>query len=365
MAQQQTITGKVTDLIDGRHLAGVTIIVKGTGRSSQTDSRGNYTIQAAENEVLVFRYIGRQPEEKTVGTSKVIDVSLNAQDESLNEVVVTAFGMDRQTKSLGYSTPRVSGVEVSQTQRESFFGGLQGRVPGLSINATNGNPGASAQIVLRGFVSISGDNNALIVVDGVPINNSTLNQDNLAYSGANRSQDYSNRGIDINPQDIESYTVLKGPEATALYGNQGASGVILITTKKGRAGRGSVIYNNSFRTDRITRGPERQTVYGPGSGGVFSGVTSIFEGPKYPEGTKLYDNINAFFDTGLTQKHNLAVEGGDEKYTYRWNSEYTDTKGVIPTTSYRRFSTRLTGSAQISPIFKATTSFNYIIGLPI
>lgn len=361
MAQQKTVTGRITDG-NNNPLPNVTVLVRGSNNQVQTDVHGVYRIEASLGAVLVFRYVGFSPEERTVGNEASINVVLSESTSGLDEVVVTAYGVDRERKSLGYSTPTVTGAEVSQTQRESFFGGLQGRVPGLSINSTNGNPGSSAQIVLRGFVSISGDNNALIVVDGVPINNSTLNQDNLAYSGANRSQDYSNRGIDINPQDIESYTILKGPEATALYGNQGASGAIVITTKKGKAGRGTVSYNNSFRFDRITRGPERQTVYGPGSNGIYSGTTSIFQGPKYPEGTPLYDNINAFFQTGITQKHNLAIDGGSEKYTYRWNNEYTDTKGVIPTTSYKRFSTRLTGTAQISDLLNATTSLAYING---
>ncbi|MDQ0636567.1 ferric enterobactin receptor [Pedobacter sp. W3I1] len=359
-AQQLTITGKVSS-VDGP-IPGVSIRVKGSTIVSQSNSDGNYAIKALKTDVLIFSYVGYKSAERTVGTNTIINVNLSADASNLNEVVVTAYGIDRDVKSLGYSTPKVSGAEVAETQRNDFFGGLQGRVPGLSINSTNGNPGASAQIVLRGFVSISGDNNALIVVDGVPINNSTLNQTRELVSGAaNRDQDYSNRGMDINPNDIESYVIMKGPEATALYGSAGASGAILITTKKGKAGRGSINYNNSFRVEQLNKFPEIQTKYNSGlSNGVYDGGSSNFFGPAFLPSTPLYDNIHNFFETGFTQKHNLSFEGGTEQFSYRWSNEYTDTKGTIPTTGYTRFSSRVTAVGTISPVLKLTTTFNYI-----
>lgn len=357
---QQIITGKVS-AADGP-IPGVSIRVKGSSTVSQTNGTGNYSIKASTTDVLVFSYVGYKTTERAVGTSTTINVTLVSDASNLNEVVVTAYGIDRDAKSLGYSTPKVSGSEVAETQRNDFFGGLQGRVPGLSINSTNGNPGASAQIVLRGFVSISGDNNALIVVDGVPINNSTLNQTRELVSGAaNRDQDYSNRGMDINPNDIESYVIMKGPEATALYGSAGASGAILITTKKGKAGRGTINYNNSFRVEQLNKFPEIQTKYNTGaSNGVYDGGSSNFFGPAFLPNTPLYDNIHNFFETGFTQKHNLSFEGGTDKFSYRWSNEYTDSKGTIPTTSYTRISSRVTAVGTISPILKLTTTFNYI-----
>lgn len=361
MAQQVTVTGKVTSSEDGQPIPGATIKVKGTSVATQANVSGVYSIKVNKGDVLQFAYLGMVTKEQTVGTSSIINVGLSTDTKALNEVVVTAFGVDRDRKSLGYSTPIVKGDEVSETQRNDMFSGLQGRVPGLSVNGTNGNPGASSQIVLRGFVSISGDNSALIVVDGVPINNTTLNQTNeLVTGGANRDQDYSNRGNDINPADIESYTIMKGPEATALFGNAGASGAILITTKKGKAGKGTISYNNSFRVERLNDFPERQMVYNSGNNGVYSGTTSNFHGPRFVAGTQLFDNINEFFETGFTQKHNLALEGGTDKYSYRWSNEFTDTKGTIPNTTYTRFSTRLTGVGEIAPMLRLTTSFNYI-----
>ncbi|WEK21391.1 MAG: SusC/RagA family TonB-linked outer membrane protein [Candidatus Pedobacter colombiensis] len=360
-AQGLTITGKVTSAEDGEPLPGVTVKVKGTSTIAVTNSNGIYTIKATPTQTLVFSYISMVTQEITVGTRTSISLKLATDASKLSEVVITSYNIARDKKSLGYSTPTVKGDEVSQTQREDFFGGLQGRVPGLSVNSTNGSPGASAQIVLRGFVSISGDNNALIVVDGVPINNTTLNQTNqLAAGGANQNQDYSNRAMDINPNDIETYTIMKGPEATALYGSAGASGAILITTKKGKSGKSTVTYNNSFRVEHLNKFPEIQQVYNSGTNGVFSAGTSNFEGPRFVAGTHIYDNIRAFYQNGFAQKHNLSFEGGSDKFTYRWSNEYSDTKGTVPTTTYTRFSSRLTGTAEIWPMLKLTTTFNYI-----
>jgi TonB-linked SusC/RagA family outer membrane protein len=360
-AQVQVVTGKVTSAEDGLPLPGVSVRVKGGSAGVATGTDGAYRINARTGQVLIFSYIGTIPQEITVGTRADISVKMAADASKLGEVVVTAFNIPRDKASLGYSTPTVKGDDVSQTQRDDFFGGLQGRVPGLSVNSTSGNPGASAQIVLRGFTSISGDNNALIVVDGVPINNTVLNQTRELVSGAaNRDQDYSNRALDINPADIETYTIMKGPEATALYGSAGAGGAILITTKKGKAGKGNVSYNNSFKVQRVNKFPKMQQVYNQGSGGVYDPGSTIFEGPAFVPGTKIYDNIHSFFRTAFAQNHNLSFDGGTDKFTYRWSNEYADNQGAIPTSRYTRISSRLTGSAVISPLLKVTTSFNYI-----
>jgi len=360
-AQVKTITGKVISVSDGLPVPGVSVRVKGTNTGVATNAEGVFKINASKGQVLVFSLVGSVTQEVTVGNSTQIAVTLKEDTKSLNEVVVTAYNISRDRRSLGYSTPVVKGDDVSQTQREDFFGGLQGRVAGLSVNSTSGNPGASAQIVLRGFVSISGDNNALIVVDGVPINNTTLNQTRELVTGAaNRDQDYSNRAMDINPNDIETYTIMKGPEATALYGSAGASGAILITTKKGKAGKGSVNYSNSFKLEVVGKYPEAQRVYNTGSSGVYSATSSNLLGPAFPAGTPLYDNIHNFFQNAFAQKENLSFEGGTDKFTYRWSNEYTDQRGTIPTTRYTRISSRLTGSAVISPLLKVTTSLNYV-----
>ncbi|MBB5441293.1 TonB-linked SusC/RagA family outer membrane protein [Pedobacter sp. AK017] len=361
MAQQIIVSGKVTSSEDGLPVPGASVLIKGTKTATQTNATGTYTIQTKAGDILVFSYIGLLPQERPVGSNSIINVVLSPDSKGLNEVVVTAYGIERDSKSLGYSTPKVSGDEVSQTQRESFFSGLQGRVPGLSINPTSGDPGASAQIVLRGFISVSGDNSPLIVVDGLPIDNSTVNQTNdLVGGAANRNSDYSNRAGDVNPADIESYVILKGPEATALYGNLGASGAILITTKKAKAGRGTINYGNTFSTSTLINMPERQTKYNQGSNGIYSGTTTLYHGPAYAEGTKFYDNLNEFFEHSFSQTHNLSFEGGSEKFTYRWSNQFLNNKGTTPNTAYSRFSTRLTSEGQITPWMKMTTTFNYI-----
>jgi ferric enterobactin receptor len=360
-AQQKIITGKIISADDGQTIPGASVRIKGGAKATQTNNEGSYSIQAQVGDVLVFSFIGLVSQERAVSTASVINVTLNSDAKALNEIeVTTAYGINRNPASLGYSTPNVSGDEVANTQRESFFNGLQGRVPGLSVNPTSGDPGASAQIVLRGFVSISGDNSPLMVIDGLPMDNSILNQNDLVSNGANRDADYSNRAVDINPADIESYTILKGPEATALYGNLGASGAIIITTKKAKAGKGSISYNNSFRVEEQINFPEIQLKYNQGLNGNYDPTTTSYLGPAYIEGQPVYDNLQEFFETGIAQKHNLAFEGGSDKYTYRWSNEYTDNKGTIPTSQFTRFSTRLTGTAQINPILNLTTTLNYI-----
>ena len=361
MAQQVTIIGKVSSVEDGEAMPGVSIKIKGTTTAVQTSPMGVYSIKANKGDVLQFIFLGRTTEERTVGNSTTINVALKEDANTLSQVeITTAYGIGRNPKSLGYSAPTVKGDEVTQTGRENFINGLAGRVPGLSVNPTSGDPGASSQIVIRGIVSITGDNSPLMVVDGLPIDNSVMSQTNMAMGGNNRSQDYTNRASDINPADIESYTILKGPEATALYGNLGASGAIVITTKKAKAGKGTVSYNGSLRVETVNNAPEVQTVYSQGdANGVPLGGSFLFFGPKYPEGQKIYDNVASFFEVGTSQKNNLVFEGGKESFTYRWSSEFTNNKGSIPTTQYKRFVTSLASTAAISNAIKLTTRFSY------
>lgn len=358
---QVTVTGRVTSAEDGTPIPGASVKIKATTTAVQTSPMGVYSIKAKAGDVLQFIYLGRTTEERTVGAATTINVALKEDANSLNEVTITtAYNVERDKKSIGYSLTKVDGDEVSQTGRENFVNGLAGRVPGLSINPTSGDPGASSQVVLRGINSLSGDNQPLMVVDGVPIDNSVVNQINTTIQGTNRNSDYTNRASDINPADIESYVILKGPEATALYGNLGANGAIVITTKKAKAGKASVSYNGSLRIERVNNAPQVQQVYSQGdANGVFLGGSTLYFGPKYFGVTKIYDNVGSFFQTGTAQKNNLIFEGGKESFTYRWSTEYTDNKGTIPTTQYKRFVTSLAGQAALSPAVKLTTRFSY------
>ncbi|RZL17455.1 MAG: SusC/RagA family TonB-linked outer membrane protein, partial [Pedobacter sp.] len=270
----------------------------------------------------------------------------------------------------------VKGEEIAQTQKDNWINALAGRVAGANITPTAGTPGASTSIVLRGAVSLGNSNQPLFVVDGVPIDNSTLNQESLIASTnasgvgfANRNSDYGNRASDINPEDIESVTILKGPEASALYGSDGASGAIVITTKRGKSGKATVTYDNSFRMENVYLFPETQRVYGRGNNGIAdpnatvnpfsSGAQFAYFGPKYADTTKLYDNVDAFFRTGFTQKHNLTVEGGSDVATYRLSTNYMNQSGVVPNTGFNRLTIRLSGTAKISPKVNVVTSFAY------
>lgn len=361
VAQQVTIVGRVTSAEDGQPIPGATVRVRGTSNAVQTSNLGQYSIKASVGAVLQYIYLGTVTQERTVGAATTIDVVLKEDASSLREVTVTtAYSIERDKKSIGYSLSKVDGDEVTQTGRENFVNGLAGRVPGLAINPTSGDPGASSQIVLRGIVSLSGDNQPLMVVDGVPIDNSVVNQMNTTIQGNNRAQDYTNRASDINPADIESYTILKGPEATALYGNLGANGAIVITTKKAKAGKASVSYTGSLRIESVNRAPEVQTVYSQGdANGVFAGGSTNFFGPRYAAGLPIYDNIGSFYRTGTAQKNNLVFEGGKESFTYRWSSEYVNNQGTIPNTEYKRFVTSLAGQAALSDAIKLTTRFSY------
>ena len=360
---QRSITGTVTNS-SGAGIQGVSILEKGKTNQTVSSSSGVFTITVADGATLVFRSVGMTTVERKVEASNVLNVVMSEDESAIDEIVVTAFGIERDRKSLGYSTPKVSGEEVAETQREGFFNGLQGRVPGLTVNSSSGMPGASAQIVLRGFISVSGDNNALIVVDGVPVDNSTVNEGDMAIVGTNRENDYSNRGIDINPEDIESYVIMKGAEATAMYGSMGAGGAILITTKKGKAGRSSFTYSYGGRVEKPYRYPERQYVYAQGLNGNYDPLSGSAMGPAYSEeeAASLYkDNTKNFFRNGFSHKHNAVIEGGgSEGLTYRWSNEYTNNHGVVPNTNYKRFTSRLSGTSKINETLSVSTNVTYI-----
>lgn len=376
-SQQQTISGKVTGP-DGNPIAYASVKIKGTSRGTQTTDQGTFSLTAARGEVLEISAVGFANADVTVSSSTV-SVRLLTKGNDLGEVVVTAYGLRRNKRELPYQTPTVKGDDISQTRRENFLNSLAGRVPGLTVTSTSGAPGASAQIILRGAVSISGSNQPLFVIDGVPVSNSTFNQgsylvnpSNLAAtpgsSGfANRQADYSNRISDINPADIESVTILKGPEATSLYGSDGASGAIVITTRKGSSGRTRVSYDNSFRTEQVYRFPEIQQTYSRGTNGVFDPTAYnttygfLMFGPKYPAGTTSFDNLHHFFKNSFSQQHNLSLESGNNDFSYRFSTGLVDQTGVVPTTAYKRIVTRLSASGRISSKITMNSSWSYTL----
>ncbi len=360
-AQQKTISGTVTGP-NGEALAGVTVRVAGTNRGATANSSGHYQIRAAQGDVLEFSFIGYKSKKVTVGASSTIDVTLALSQAALGEVVVTAMGQRQDARKLGYAIQTISGDDIEETHRDNFVTALQGRVAGLTVTPTSGLPGASTAIRLRGINSIGLGNSPLFIVDGVPVDNSTFNTSTLTQSEeyANRRFDFSSRIGDLNPNDIESVTILKGPEATALYGIDATSGAIVITTKKGEAGKMRVNYNAVVTTSKLFRFYNTQQVYNKGRNGVYDPGTSYFLGPKIDPDVKRYDNIHHFFRTGVKQQHNLSVSGGSEKVTYRLSTSYLNNKGVVPTTKYERINLSLKTTAQISERLSMDANIQYI-----
>lgn len=369
-AQTITVKGKVIAADDGYPLPGVTIKIKGGTKAVTTDINGMYTIAATPQQTLVFSYIGTTTQEKIVGSQTTINVTMAPASHSLNEVVVTSLGQTVQQRSLGTSQQSVKGADIQATQREDFINALQGRVAGVNVTQTSGVPGASTTITIRGVSSISGSNSPLFIVDGLPVDNKTLNT-NALYSDLssttaynNRGVDFTNRGSDINPEDIESLVVLKGPEAAALYGIDAANGAIVITTKRGKPGEGRVDYSNSFRIERTRTQPQIQSTYGLGTSGVNNVITTLngsyeYFGPKYPDGTQLYNNVKGFFRSAFTDKQNIAFSGGSNAVNYRIASSYTNQQGVVPGSLYNRIN--VTGASQgiINSWLKADLSLSY------
>jgi TonB-linked SusC/RagA family outer membrane protein len=366
-AQEKTVTGRVTDE-QGTPLPGASVVIRGTTNGTITGGEGNYSIRVSPGQVLQYRMIGTSPTERTVGADNVINVQLRRVATSLDAVVVTALGQSEQQRALGTAVQVVKGAEVAQTQRENFVNALAGRVAGVQVVSTSGVPGASTSITIRGVSSISSSNQPLMVVDGLPLDNKTMNSGVLAsgtsgsaISFENRGVDFTNRAADINPEDIESITVLKGPEAAALYGIDAANGAIIITTKRGKAGIGGLEYSNSFRVENVRARPELQRAYGPTTSlGSTLGSFQYFGAP-YTAGTQFFDNVEGFFQTGVTQKHNLSFSGApqDNRMNYRVATALTRQAGVVPGTRYDRINLTGASGATVTNWLRADLSMQY------
>lgn len=342
-AQTKTVTGFVIDASTNEGLAGVNVVLKNTSIGVITRADGSFTLSnVTQGQVLVFTFIGYLPKEITVAESNRIEVNLSPDMLSVGEVIVTALGIKEERKNLGTAVTEVKGSDVIQTQRINFVDALQGRVAGMTINQSSGLPGASSQVVIRGISSLSQSNEPLYIVDGLPYNNRTFTTNSLAsatISGPsleNRYTDFTNRAADINPDDIETVTVLKGPEATSLYGVDASNGAIIITTKRGKAGTSRVNYSNSFSIVKITKYPDIQRVYGQGNYGMTDNTSFNYFGEPYAADSLLYNNIKAFFHTGFSQRHNLSMDGGTDKISYRISMGYNDVGAIIDGAGQRK-----------------------------
>src|SRR5688572_10977002 len=276
------VSGTVSDP-GGAPMPGVSILEKGTSNGTTTDTNGKYAINVTDGATLVFSFIGFTTQEIAVGTRNVIDVTLAEDATQLNEVVVTALGVPRETKTLVYATQSVKPTQLTEVRdANNVLNSLQGKVANVQVNQGSGGPGSGAKIVLRGNRSIQGSNNALIVVDGVPINNSSVGSNTAAPAATSDfgSVQSSDGASNINPDDIESITVLRGPSAAALYGSQAGNGVIVITTKKGTKDKISVEVNSGITAETAFALPNVQNTYGQGMAGAINPTVGDSWGAK-------------------------------------------------------------------------------------
>lgn len=381
---QTNIKGRVTSADDGHPIPFVNIIGLKSNAGTTTDLSGSFKLSVPEKEShLIFSVLGFLQDTIAIN-SQTMKVQLKPVTRQLDEVVVTALGIEREKKSIGYAITEVDGDELKHGNEVSVINKLSGKVAGLQITSTNGGAGSSSRITLRGNNSITGDNQALIVVDGVPINNSTTSNSGGEWGG----RDYGNGVSDINPEDIETISVLKGASASALYGSQAMDGVILITTKKGKSKKGIGL---NFSTNTSVDMPyilyDLQNTYGAGRNGQFEGAWDIIDGtPTYNTGYDLGkgswgpkmegqtiidwdgeeraflpqpDNYKNYFDYGMTYKNSIGIDGGNDKFTYRLSVSDLRSSDINPESSINRLNTSLKLSGNISKKIKVASYFNY------
>ena len=315
-----TVTGTVISAEDGLPVIGASVLEKGTSNGTITDFDGIYELTVADDAVLVFSYVGLTSQELKVSGPKM-DVTLQGDAIAMEEVVVTAMGVVQEKKRLNFAVQNIGGDALTENKSANFVNSLQGKIAGVSVTNSGGSPNAGSQIIIRGISSVntSQSNEPLFILDGV------------AISGG------ASTAADINPNDIENITVLKGAAAAALYGQDAANGVIMITTKQGEAGKIKVQANGSWQWDTPTRLPQLQQTYGPGAQGFYKDKTSGGWGPMLGENDKIYDNLGNFFQTGFYHKYDFSVTGGSEKFQAYASANWSKADGIIPEDYKQRF----------------------------
>jgi TonB-linked SusC/RagA family outer membrane protein len=396
-AQEKTISGTVTD-DTGLPLPGVNIIIKGTSTGTQSDFDGNYTITANVGNVLSFTYLGLKPQEATVGASNTISVTMQEDAAVLDEVVVTALGIKREKKSLGYASQEVKGDAVNTVKDVNFINSLSGKIAGIDVQNT-GTMGGSSNVVIRGYSSLYNSNQALFVVDGVPISN--INSNSAGQRSGRAGYDYGNAASDVNPDDIESINVLKGGAATALYGSQAANGVIVITTKSGKNSKGiGVTVNSSVTFNQYNKETfaTYQKEYGAGyfdgfhPGGFYYkngepyalsdwdgsfGVVPFNENLLVHQWNSFYPQLpetfgkatpwvagkhdpSYVFQTGSTLFNSVSIDGGGDKGNFKLGYTKLDQEGIMPNSKILRDNVDFGASYKLNDKLTATANASYI-----
>ncbi len=404
LAQDRVVTGKVTSKEDGSALPGVNVVLKGTTYGTITDSQGMFNFLApASGGILVFTFIGKESQEIEIGQRSVIDIQLAVDVKQLSEVVVTALGIERNKNELAYANQTVKGDQVLLARNNNFVNSLSGRVAGLDIK-TNNTMGGATNVVIRGMKSITGNNQALFVIDGVPVSNDNQNNAvNSSQTTGGGGPDYGNAAADINPDNIASVNVLKGPAATALYGSRGANGVIMITTKNGKKKSFDVVINSGVTWGTINKStfPTYQKEYGAGyedyitNGNAYSYTgldgtltTTRFDddasfGPKFNPNLKVYqwyaldpfdpryqhatpwvaaqNDPSTFYETSTNSNQSALITGGGENATYKFGYTRVDEKGVLPNSSLKKDLFSFSTTMDLASKLKFTVSANYSV----
>ena len=402
VAQNTKVAGSVISADDGLPVIGASIVVKGTMVGTVTDYDGNFTLEVPSNgKVLIVSYVGMLTQE--VPVSPNVRVVLKSDTQNLDEVVVTAMGISKEKKALGYAVQDVKGEKLTQAANSNLAGALQGKVSGLDIKPSSGMPGASSQITIRGARSFSSDNTPLYVIDGMPVTSTPDVDTDLQNNGSVSGADFANRAVDIDPNDIESINILKGQAASALYGIRASNGVIVITTKSGKGlakGKPQISFSSNLSFDVIGRLPEFQKTYAQGASGKYSPTNSLSWGPKITdlpndptyggntsnaytkeygnhEGMyyqpqraaagldpwttpQAYDNAKDFFDTGVTWSNSINVAQALDKSSYSVSLGNTHQDGIIPSTGMDRYNVKVSAETKLHDNW--TTGFigNYI-----
>jgi len=400
-AQDRTITGTVTD--ETGPLPGVSVVIDGTTTGTETDFDGNYSIETESGAVITYSFMGMTSVSRTVEVENVINVTMVSESNTLDEVVVTALGIKREKKSLGYATQEVDGSAVNTHKDPNFVNSLSGKVAGIEVK-NSGTMGGSSNVIIRGASSLTGDNQALFVIDGVPVSNSNTNTGNQTTGRG--GYDYGNAASDINPDDIETINVLKGGVATALYGSRAANGVIVITTKKGKAQRGigvtvnSSLFFNSYNKSTFT---EYQKEYGAGYGKFYGSTGDFFDidmngdgiddfvtpstedasfGGKFDPSISVYqwdswypeldtylqprpweaakNDPNSFFKTGTVITSSVALTGGNEQGNFRLGYTNLNQEGILPNSEIVRDNLDFGASYNLTEKLTATIKASYI-----
>lgn len=372
-AQDRVVTGTITSDEDGSPLPGVNVVVKGTKSGTITDIDGGFSISVNSEATLVFSYIGFVTQEVPVGTRSTVDVVLAADNEVLQEVVVTALGIEKESRTIGYGISSVSSEEVTKARETNIVNALQGKVTGVQIQSTSGNLGASSSIIIRGVTSLSGRNNPLWIVDGIPINNNQT----VTGSRISGNRDFANGASVINPDDVESINVLKGAAATALYGSRAAAGAIVVTTKRGKAGSGgkaTVTINSTTRFDNLFVKPTYQNDYAIGGFATYDSssvaswgprvagqeVSKAITGERVPLEAFGRDNIDNYFETGVTMINNVSVSDADERMDYRLSLTSLNQTGILPAAELDRLTIGLNAGVKHSEKLKTRFGVQYI-----